>query len=114
MKSTRRELLAVGGTTLLAAAAGQTGLDFGSYLPAKEDPKDLAKWKFSQPLRIPPVLSPARIDRKTDYYEITQKEAVAELVPGLRTRIWGYEGIFPGPTIKARRGRTAVVRQTNR
>jgi spore coat protein A len=110
MKSTRRELLAVGGTTLLAAAAGQTGLHSGS----EEGPKDLAKWKFSQPLRVPPILSPVRIDEKTDYYEITQKEAETEFVPGTRTRIWGYEGMFPGPTIKARRGRTTVVRQTNR
>ena len=31
----------------------------------------------------------------------------------MRTRIWGYEGIFPGPTIEARRGRAAVVTHTN-
>jgi spore coat protein A, manganese oxidase len=110
MKSTRREMLTVGGTTLLVAAVGRTGFYFGS----EEGPKDSAKWKFSQPLRVPPILSPVRIDAKTDYYEITQREADIEFLPGTRTRIWGYEGMFPGPTIKARRGRTAVVRQTNR
>jgi spore coat protein A len=54
------------------------------------------------------------MDATTDYYEITQREADIEFMPGFRTRIWGYEGMFPGPTIKARRGRAAVVRQTNR
>ena len=45
MKRTRREMLAVGATTLLAAAAGRSGLHFGSG----EIPEDLAKWKFSKP-----------------------------------------------------------------
>ena len=110
MKSTRREMLTVGGRTLLAAAVGRSGLEFGS----EEGPKDLARWKFSQPLRVPPILSPVRMDATTDYYEITQKESDIEFMQGFRTRIWGYEGMFPGPTIKARRGRAAVVRQTNR
>jgi spore coat protein A len=114
MRSTRREMLTVGGKTLLAAAVGRRGLEFGSAFGSEDGPKDLAKWKFSQPLRVPPILRPVRTDAKTDYYEITQREADVEFLPGIRTRIWGYEGIFPGPTIKARRGRTAVVRQTNR
>jgi spore coat protein A, manganese oxidase len=114
MKSTRREILTVGGRTLLAAAVGRSGLKFGSEFGSEEGPKDLAKWKFSQPLRVPPILSPVRTDATTDYYEITQREADVEFMPGIRTRIWGYEGMFPGPTIKARRGRAAVVRQTNR
>jgi spore coat protein A len=114
MKSTRRKILTAGCSTLLAAAVGRAGLDFGSDLKSEESPKDLAKWKFSQPLRIPHVLRPVRTDANTDYYEITQKEADVEFMPGIRTRIWGYDGMFPGPTIKARRGRQAVVRQTNR
>jgi spore coat protein A len=113
MKSTRRELLAVGGRTILAAAIGRSGLEFGSEFEGEKGPKDLAKSKFSQLLRIPHILNPVRSDATTDYYEITQKEADVEFMPGMRTRIWGYEGMFPGPTIKARRGRAAVVRQTN-
>jgi spore coat protein A len=109
MKRTRREMLSLGGTALLAAAAGRNSLAFG----AVKSPEDLAQWRFAQPLRIPPVLSPVRVDADTDYYEITQKEADIEILPKIVTRVWGYEGMFPGPTIKARRGRTAVVRQTN-
>jgi spore coat protein A len=59
------------------------------------------------------VLQPERSDTSTDYYRIVQSEAFAEILPGLRTRIWGYDGSFPGPTIEARRGRTTVVTHTN-
>jgi len=69
--------------------------------------------RFTLPLPIPPVLEPVESDETTDYYEITQREATAELLPGYRTTIWGYNGIFPGPTIEARRGRQVVVRQIN-
>ncbi|MFQ5989645.1 MAG: multicopper oxidase family protein [Candidatus Methylomirabilales bacterium] len=33
--------------------------------------------------------------------------------PGLFTEIWGYNGMFPGPTIRARKGHPAVVRFHN-
>ena len=36
-----------------------------------------------------------------------------EILPGLKTEIWGYDGIFPGPTIESRRGRRAIVRHRN-
>jgi FtsP/CotA-like multicopper oxidase with cupredoxin domain len=53
-------------------------------------------------------------DSSTDYYELTQEEAWIEIIPGLRTRVWGYNGTFPGPTIKARSGRRTVVTHTNK
>jgi spore coat protein A, manganese oxidase len=68
---------------------------------------------FAQTLRIPPVLASVRRDATTDYYEITQKLAQVEILPDLTTTIWGYNGQFPGPTIKARTGRTTVIQQTN-
>ncbi|HTK10760.1 MAG TPA: multicopper oxidase family protein [Ktedonobacteraceae bacterium] len=68
---------------------------------------------FQVPLPILPVLQPVRTDSTTDYYEITQKPGVAHILPGHTTPIWGYNGLFPGPTIEARSGRTTIVRQTN-
>jgi spore coat protein A len=70
--------------------------------------------RFAVRLRTPPVLQPVRRDADADYYEITQMPAMAAILPGVRTEIWGYEGIFPGPTIVSRRGRAAVVTHTNR
>jgi FtsP/CotA-like multicopper oxidase with cupredoxin domain len=69
---------------------------------------------FTRPLPIPPVLRPVRSDADADYYEITQTRATVSLLPGVQTKIWGYNGIFPGPTIVSRRGRASVVTHTNR
>lgn len=100
----RREFLVLGGAFVAghAIARGQHP-PHGSHVA-----------RFQLPLRIPPVLRPVRTDDTTDYYEISQREAEVEILQGLRTDVWGYEGIFPGPTIKARRGRKVVVKQTNR
>lgn len=68
---------------------------------------------FQVPLPIPSVLTPAHPDPSTDYYEITMRQAEQEIIPGTRTTIWGYNGLFPGPTIVARSGRKTVVRQIN-
>jgi spore coat protein A, manganese oxidase len=69
---------------------------------------------FTRPLLVPPVLRPVRSTADADYYEITQTAAMASIVPGTRTQIWGYNGIFPGPTIVSRRGRPSIVTHTNR
>jgi FtsP/CotA-like multicopper oxidase with cupredoxin domain len=36
-----------------------------------------------------------------------------EIIPGLRTEMWGYNGMVPGPTFQISQGRHAVVRQIN-
>ncbi len=68
---------------------------------------------FRVPLPVSPVLEPAYSDANADYYEMTQKVGQADILPGLKTEVWGYEGIFPGPTVESRGGRETVVRQTN-
>ncbi len=70
--------------------------------------------RFSVPLRIPPVLNPTSSSSTQDEYDIVQSVASQEILPGQTTTIWGYNGIFPGPTIRVKKGRTAVVRHTNR
>ena len=49
-----------------------------------------------------------------DVYDVDIKEGLAEILPGFETPIYGYKGIYPGPTIRARKGRTAIVRQHNK
>ena len=68
---------------------------------------------FLVPLPIPPVLTPES-DATTDYYELTQQVATREILPGVATEIWGYNGIFPGPTIVSHSGRPTVVCHHNR
>jgi spore coat protein A len=68
---------------------------------------------FQVPLTVPPVARPVESTGDTDIYRITMREADVEIIPGTRTRIWGFDGIFPGPTIKARTGKPVVVVQRN-
>ncbi|MEV6905806.1 multicopper oxidase domain-containing protein [Amycolatopsis sp. NPDC051071] len=89
---------------LLAQGSPGTGELLRSGIPLPEP--------FRVPLPIPPVLRPQRTD-VADHYTITQRAASAEILPGVQTPIWGYDGIFPGPTIESRRDRTAVVRHRN-
>jgi spore coat protein A, manganese oxidase len=114
MTITRRDLLKAGATI---------GVGFG--LPLGVASRPLARIlepmrvesprveRFEVPLPIPPVLEPERTDETTDYYELTQREATAEILPGYETTIWGYDGIFPGPTVEVRRDREVVITQKN-
>ena len=49
----------------------------------------------------------------TDYYDLALREADVEIVPGKLTRIMGFNGLTPGPTIRARVGRQAVMTHSN-
>jgi spore coat protein A len=59
------------------------------------------------------VLAPTYRSAATEYYEITMRSNQVEILPGLKTEVWAYNGIPAGPTIRAVRGRPAVVRQIN-
>lgn len=66
------------------------------------------------PLPIPPTLKPTSSDATADYYTITQRPGLQQVFPtGPATPIEGYEGTWPGPTLRVRRGRPAVVNQIN-
>jgi spore coat protein A, manganese oxidase len=69
---------------------------------------------FTVPLPIPPFARPVRRSHDTDHYDVTAREAMQEILPGRKTRILGYDGVFPGPTIVSRRGRRTVVQHVNR
>ncbi|WP_158853548.1 multicopper oxidase family protein [Saccharothrix deserti] len=114
---TRRRVLGIGGALGLVAATGLstaaalarrpsiTGAELRSAVPLPPP--------FQVPLPIPPVLKPVSTEGGTDRYEITQREASAEILPGVRTPLWTYEGTFPGPTIESRRGRPVTVTHRN-
>ena len=69
---------------------------------------------YRTPLPIPAVKKPSGHGDGVTRYEIEQVEAQVEILPGLRTTIMGYDGVFPGPTIEARRGERISVRHRNR
>ena len=97
--------LALGGSACSGSGEGSTG----TLLPSKAKLPE----PFEVPLPVPPVLELARTEAGADYYEMTQKVGRVEILPGLQTEIWGYNGIFPGPTLESRSGRKTIVRQRN-
>ncbi|MGW2815636.1 multicopper oxidase family protein [Streptomyces sp. NPDC001415] len=68
---------------------------------------------FSVPLPIPRTARPVSTTDGVDTYELDQREGQVEILPGRKTTVWGYDGIFPGPTFTARSGRRTVVRVSN-
>ncbi|MEV4286243.1 multicopper oxidase family protein [Nonomuraea bangladeshensis] len=113
----RRRMLGIGGALGLFAAGGLsasaalarrpsiTGAELRSAV-ALPPP-------FQVPLPIPAVLKPLSTSDGSDHYQITQREARAEILPGVTTPLWTYEGSFPGPTIESRRGRPVTVTHRN-
>ncbi len=93
----------------LSLAGASSGYDNGALRTRK--PHVLAA--FSVPLPIVPTLAPTSSDATTDYYDVVMRVGQKEIIPGTLTTIWGYNGIYPGPTIRAQRGRTVVIRQVN-
>ncbi len=68
---------------------------------------------FVDALRIPPVLKPKTVS-KVDTYSITMRAGSVKCHRDLpATTIWGYNGIYPGPTIVASRNRAVSIRQIN-
>ncbi len=115
MTMTRRNALKLAGAAGLAVPLGAGGCSvFGSDVTGQllTSQVELPQ-PFQMPLPVPPVLEPVRSRDGVDYYEVTQEEGSAEILPGHKTTVWGYNGIFPGPTFETRSGRQVVVRQRN-
>ena len=68
---------------------------------------------FRVDLQVPPTLVPVSSTATEDRFELAIREGRAEIIPGELTPVYGYDGIYPGPTIRARKGRTTVVRVAN-
>ena len=113
MRITRRHLLKMGAMAGagLALPLGTLSIPVGR-LAASAAVRSPDVEPFAVPLPIPPVARPAYACG-ADHYEMVQKAARQEILPGLKTEIWGYDGVFPGPTIEARRDRSVVIRQWN-
>lgn len=63
-----------------------------------------------------PRLRPVQPDRGADgvdRYRFTARAGSAELLPGVRTPVFAYDGVFPGPLIESHRGRPVSVRLRN-
>ncbi|MFF1253023.1 multicopper oxidase family protein [Pseudarthrobacter sp. NPDC058329] len=109
MSISRRQALQIGGIGIIGA--------FGLAVPlgsveaksaSRLDPRNMPK-PYQRTLTVPSVLAPTKSTVDADghtrhHYRIEQKLSSANIVPGLSTPILGYNGTFPGPTIKVKQG----------
>jgi spore coat protein A len=114
MRLTRRDFLGLaGGAGLVAATASlglvklgpstSTGTELTSEVPLPQP--------FSRPLTFSSIARPVG---GTERYRLVQRPATVDIIPGLPTAIWGFDGQFPGPTILARSGSPVSVEVENR
>ena len=71
--------------------------------------------KYKDPLPIPKVIKPAETKNGHPYYEIEMKEFYQNLHSDMpNTKVWGYNGSYPGPTIEANSDEPIYVRWINK
>ena len=118
--SVKRRTVVKGGALAAVGMAG-VGVPLGQSLQTKSASK-LASSKMPRPYAAtfvePPTLRPYKITTDEDgiatkHYTLTERESTAQIVPGINTRLWTYNGIFPGPTIEVEQGELAEVRVRN-
>ncbi|TFC77846.1 multicopper oxidase family protein [Cryobacterium cheniae] len=123
--TTRREVLQLGAFGALGIVGARGGDDDPS---APTEPLQTTSLLAPQNMPVPyagvfarpPELLPYESGfddgdpaRPYERFALTQKLGQAQLVPGLLTTIAGYNGIFPGPTIRVRQGTRTEVRIRN-
>lgn len=113
MSLSRRDLMKLGvvGGAALALPLERT-VRAGSVSQTRIASSRLPK-PFTLPFRVPPVLAPTRVDSLTDYYKVYMRPVMADVLPGYKTPLWGYNGLVPGPTVRVAQGRRTVMRQVN-
>jgi spore coat protein A len=78
------------------------------------DPTTLAKYVDPLPNPLSNVLSPSGTQSGADLYNVTitqfQQQLHRDLAP---TTLWGYNGMFPGPTFDVQRGENIYVNWIN-
>jgi spore coat protein A len=118
MKSTkRRDFLKLCIATVPALvfprlADADDGADHADAQPLYRKPGSLDR--YIDPLPVPKRLMPHSEAENTVRYHVRMLEFKQQMHSQLPpTRLWGYEGQYPGPTIEAHRGRPIAVEWEN-
>jgi spore coat protein A, manganese oxidase len=108
--------LGIGWLAVMSACSSEPGLGQGQpgrAVAALSDLINAASLAGEPPLPIPPVLAPTSGDAGSDFYSITIRPGLAQMRAGDPTPIVGFDGVVPGPTIVATRGRSVQIQQSN-
>lgn len=70
--------------------------------------------KYVDKLPLPTTLKPKEEKEGIPYYEVVMKEITQQLHRDMpKTKLWGYEGSYPGPTIEALSYKPIIVKWIN-
>jgi len=115
MRLSRRNALKLGGLSVLGVAALGTPLGAGAQTKAASR-LSLANFpqRYAVEITKQPALKPTMVDGVAHYDITLRRNPGAQVLTGpLRTPVFGYEGVFPGPRIEVDRGTPVVVRFRN-
>ena len=87
---------------VLATAAAATA---GSLSACSDQPTPRGADAEARPLPIPPLYE-GTLDGNVRRFELTAQEGEYEIIPGTKTKTWGFNGPWLGPTLYMRRGET--------
>ncbi|MBS1805652.1 MAG: multicopper oxidase domain-containing protein [Acidobacteria bacterium] len=74
------------------------------------DTEAFLRFGFVNELKIPKTLSPSRRDKHGTVYHLRMQEGMHSMHSSLpATRVWGYEGMYPGPSIEAAQGERVEI-----
>ena len=68
---------------------------------------------LTRPLPIPPLADSTTDPDGTRVYTLRAMTGETEMLPGVRTATWGFNGSILGPTLRARRGESVAVHVEN-
>ncbi|MFC7876557.1 multicopper oxidase family protein [Isoptericola sp. NPDC057391] len=103
---TRRAVLrAAALAAVVPLVAAGCGAIAGSVTPVDEP-------DFSRELPVPPLAESTLVDGVRTF-RLAAQEGTTELLPGVETPTWGFDGPYLGPTLRAERGEKVAVEVTN-
>jgi spore coat protein A, manganese oxidase len=100
----------MGGAAGAAVALGSNGL----WLPTRRTQAQASLTPFVDPLPVPPVIAPSGTLNGQPLFNVTMQAITRQLHRDLApTPLWGYNGLYPGPTFETTRGAPINVKWMN-
>ncbi len=81
----------------------QNVVEFFTHFNSFERVKDIAR----NPTDVPPPIE--RTEPTHVYIELTAREVIAEMAPGVYENYWTFDGTIPGPFLRVREGDTVTL-----
>jgi spore coat protein A len=108
---------AVGGTAILTSLFPRTGRTQAQHhlrTPLQTNTAAKSLSKFVDELPIPSTISPSGTLKGAPLYDVKMRPLQQKLHRDLpATALWGYNGMYPGPTFEVRRGKPIAVKWEN-